>query len=293
MLLTFSPISSYTPPVQSPWEKALVAIAFALVLALGLTAAASFAFLLGRPGPAGTLSVLPSNTWWLAYREPGPRNTHQPLAIIAATAVAALAGAFAGLRAYRLHRDSRTPVLPYLLLFFLSLGTECLRGLTGALYASEGLISATLVLTRVVYWGRYVGLFALLLSSLYCVEMKYRHVYVLGGGALLVALALAATIPLDASTFLSQLTWKLGDEEGVGFTNLAIAVLVLATTAGAAVVKRERRFLLVAGGFLLLLAARELLFFAVAPVLLAGGIAALAAGAALCLRTLAGISREG
>ncbi len=278
--------------MHSPWEKALVAIAFVLVLALGLTAAASFALLLARPGPAGALSTLPSNTWWLAYREAGPRDTHQPLGIIAATVAAALMGAFAGLRAYQLHRDSRTPVLPYLLLFFLSLGTECLRGVTGVLYSSEDLISAALVLTRVVYWGRYVGLFALLLSSLYCVGMKYRHVYVLGGGALLVALALAATIPLDASTFLSQLTWKLGDEQGIGFTNLVIAVLILATTVGAAVVKRERRFFLVAGGFLLLLAARELLFFGVAPVPLACGIAALAAGAVLCLRTLASIYRE-
>ncbi len=139
MLLTFSPISSYTPTVRTPWEKALIATAFALVIALGLTASASFAFLLGRPGLAAALSELPSNSWWLSYREPAPQNAAEPLAVIAATLATAVVGAVAALRAYRLHLRNRTPALPYLVLFFLSLGTECLRGATGALYASDGL----------------------------------------------------------------------------------------------------------------------------------------------------------
>jgi hypothetical protein len=278
--------------VQSPWEKPLLVGAFVLVLALGLAASVSFAVLLGRPAAAETLSTLPSNPWWLIYSEPGRRNGAQPLWIIAATAAATVVGLIASLRVHSLHRNSRTPVLPYLLLFFLSLGTECLRGATAVLFAANRLIPASFVLTRAVYWGRYVGLFALLLSSLYCIEMKYRHIYALGGGALLLALALAANIPLDESTFLSQFTWKLGDGEGVWFTDTAIAALVLATTAGAAVIKRDKRFLALAGGFLLLLAARELLFFSVLPLPLASGIAALAAGAAVCLRTLARIYGE-
>ena len=279
-------------PVRSPWEKPLLAVAFALALLLGLAAAASFIFLLSRPSLASALSTLPSNPWWLVYRDPSPENGTQAMGVVAGTLGTAVAGGVASIGAYRLHRRSLTPVFPYLLLFFLSLTTECIRGATASLYISEHLISTAFVLTRIVYWGRYVGLFALLLASLSCIDMKYRRASVLGGAALLVALIIAASIPLDRSTFLSQFTWKLGDEEGVWFTNLVIAALIVLTTVGASVIKKDRRFLVVAGGFLLILAARELLFFSVLPLLLGGAIAGLAAGAVVCLRTLSGISRE-
>ena len=238
---------------------------------------------------AGALSTLPSNPWWLIYKDPGPKDATQPLIVIAAMVTATVVGLIASLRSRRLYRRSRTPVLPYLLLFFLTLGIECLRGPAALLFASDSSITTGIVLTRVVLWGRFAGLFALLIGGLYCIELKYRRVYVLGGGALLVALVIAASIPLDRTTFLSQFLWKLADEQGVWFVNFAVAALVILTTIGAAVLKKDKRFLVLAGGVVMLLTARELLFFMVQPLPLACGIAALAAGAVACLRSLSGI----
>lgn len=291
MVLTFSPISFYYARVRTSWEAGLLGIAFAIVLILGLIGCASFAFLLSQPAVAGSLSTLPSNPWWLIYRDPGPPDPAQPPGIVAAMAVATAIGFVFSLRSHRLYRRSRTHALPYLLLFFLSLGIECLRGPAAVLFSADMSITTSIVLTRAVYWGRFVGLLALLLCSLYCIELKYRHVYVLGGGSLLVALAIAASIPVDRTTFLSQLTWKLADEQGVWFMNFAIAVLVVLTAVGAAALKKDRRFLVFGGGLALLLTARELLFFMVQPVPLVCGIAALAAGAVVCLRSLSGIYR--
>jgi vacuolar-type H+-ATPase subunit I/STV1 len=278
--------------VHTSWEAGLLGIAFAIILVLGLIACVSFAFLLSRPALAGTLSILPSNPWWLIYRDSAPPDAAQPLRVIAALVMVTVIGFIFSLRAHRLYRNSRTPVLPYLLLFFLTLGIECLRGATAVLFATDTAMPTAIMLTRAVYWGRFAGLFALLLFSLICVELKYRHVYVLGGGSLLVAFAIAASIPVDRTTFLSQFMWKLADEQGVWFVNLVIAALVVVTTIGAAVLKQDRRFLVLAGGLALLLGARELLFFMVQPIPLACGIAVLAAGAVACLRTIAGIYRE-
>ena len=291
MVLTFSPISFYYARVRTSWEAALLGIAFAVILILGLIGCATFGFLLSQPARAGMLSTLPSNPWWLVYRDPGPRDSTQPLGIIAAVVAATGVGFVSSLRSHRLYLRSRTPVLPYLLLFFLSLGVECLRGPAAVLVAAGTAISTSVVLTRAVYWGRFVGLFALLLCSLYCIELRYRHVYVLGGGSLLVALAIAASIPVDRTTFLSQFTWKLGDEQGVLFVNFAIAALVVLTAVGAAVLKKDNRYLALAGGLIMLLAARALLFFMVEPIPLACAIFALTAGAVASLRSLSGIYR--
>ena len=278
--------------MRTSWEAGLFAVMLAVTGILFLVACASFAFLISRPALAGNLSGLPSNPWWFILREQGSKAAAQPFSILAAAA-AATAVAFAfSVRTQGLHRHNRTPVFPYLTLFFLTVGIECLRGIIAVLYATNGSIQAGVTLTRAVYWGRFVGLFALLFTGLYCTDMKYRHVYVLGGGALLVALAVAASIPIDRTVFLSQLTWKLADEEGVWFVNIVIGALVLLTTIGAFALKRDRRYLAAAGGFALLLGARDLLFFMVEPVALAGGIAALAAGAVVCMRSLGGIYKE-
>ena len=289
MLLTFSPISSYNSRVRTSWDAGIFIAAVVLVVALALTAAGSAAFLLGRPGMAETLTDLPTNPWWLIYHDPGSGTSAQPLLVMGASVVAVAIGLGFAFRTRGLYRRSRTPVLPYLLLFFLTLGTECLRAPSAMLYAADSSIPFAVILTRTVYWGRFVGLLALLLSSLYCMDLKYRRFYMLGGGVLLVALAMAATIPIDRSTFLSQFLWKLGDEEGVWFVDLSISALTLLTTIGAAVLKRDRRFFMVAGGFLLLLAAREVLFFGVRMLPLACGLGMLAVGAVFCLRSVAGI----
>ena len=273
--------------MRTSLEAGLLAAALAVVLILALASCASLAFILRTPAVSASLSGLPTNPWWLIVLDQGPKDP-APW-VISAVSASTILGLVFSLRAHRLHRRNPTPVLPYLVLFFLTLGMECLRGVTAVLYATNGSVQAGVALTRAVYWGRFVGLFALLLASLYCTELKYRHVYVLGGGAFLVALAIAASIPIDRTTFLSQLTWKLADEEGVWFVHVVISALVLLTVIGAFVQKRDRRFLLVAGGLALLLGARELLFFVAQPAGLAGALACLTAGAMVCMRSFAAI----
>jgi hypothetical protein len=180
-------------------------------------------------------------------------------------------------------------LFPALILFLFSLGPECLRAGTAYLYATDGSISAVVVLTRIIYWARFVGLLGLLLTGLYCIDFKYKRYAVLTAVIFLVSFAMAAYIPVDRTVFLAQLTWKLGDEQGVWFMSLIIGALALCTAAAAAPVKRNGRHLWLAAGLALLLASRELLFFGSNPMVLSAGLIALTAGLMLSLRIVAAL----
>jgi hypothetical protein len=271
----------------------IISFRVALILSalLAAAAAAAVAVFLLQPDLAGELGRLAANPWWFAYQDPGSTPALSGVWRIAAAAAAAVIGILAALRAHNLFGKSASPLLPFLILFFFSLSLEGLRAATALLYAADGSIDASILLTRVMYWGRFVGLLGLLAAGLYCIDMKYRSFRILAGVVFLVSFAVAAYIPVDRTAFLAQMTWKLGDEQGVWFVNLMIGVLVLLTSAGGTLIRRDRRFLWLAGGMAFLLASREILFFAVNPIVLGAGLVCLAAGAVACLRVLAVVYR--
>ncbi len=275
----------------------------ALALLIGIGASALLAVFLTVPSVGQPLSALPDHPWWFVYaearsasQEPGtvasalqsPNPAWSVAAAIAATALA-LPACF---RARAMIGRASSPIAMFLIVFFLSLCLEGLRVGAAFLVVSGRSIPAAVVLTRVVYGGRFLGILALLAAGLYCMEMKYAKHFLLALGALAVSFAMGASIPIDRTIFVAQLTYKLGDEQGLWFVSLVLGILVLAAGAGAALVRRDRRFLVLAGGSALLLAGREILFFSTRPALLAVGLAVLLGGTVLWLRGLAGILKE-
>ena len=265
-----------------------------VVLLLAAGAAVGLIVLLATPRLTDALRALPVNSWWFIYSAPGDAAAGLPGGSLAAApwrigaAIASsILSLLAVLRARTIYRRSPSPIIPFLMMFLLALGLECLRAGTALLVAADSPISFSVFLTRVIYWGRFVGLLGVLLAGLYAMELKYTKVIVLGGLVLLVSFAMAAYIPVDRTVFLAQMTWKLGDEQSVWFLNLALAALALLTGAVAALVRKGRRTTLLAAGIALFLIAREVEFFAVQPVSLAAGLAAQALGTVLSLRALA------
>ncbi len=268
---------------KSPGDLAFSSASVLLTL-LAAVAAASVVALLLMPGVLERLDALPENPWWLHYRDPARGTEALALWRIGAAAAASfvsLAGAF---RLRTLYRREPSPVLPFIMVFLFALGLECLRAGTAVLFALDGPVSPSILLTRAMYWGRFVGMLGLLVASLYCTELKYRKFFLLAGVVLLISFAMAAYIPVDRSVFLVQLTWKLGDEQSVWFVNLAIGVLTILTATAAALTRGGRRFILLATAIAVLVCSRELLFFATQPALLGAGIVTQAAGAVLCMR---------
>jgi hypothetical protein len=271
--------------------------AAALALLVGIGASALLAVFLTVPSAGQSLSSLPDHPWWFVYAEARGASAGQRAGVAplqspsplwsAAAAIAATALAIpACFRARALVGRASSPIATFLILFFLTLCIEGLRVAAAFLVVTGRSIPAAVVLTRAVYGGRFLGILALLAAGLYCMEMKYAKHLLLALGALAVSFAMAASIPIDMTVFVAQLTYKLGDEQGLWFVSLVLGILVLAAGAGAALVRRDPRFLVLAGGSALLLAGRETLFFSTRPVLLALGLTLLAGGMILWLRGL-------
>jgi hypothetical protein len=275
--------------MRTPAGTVAFYVAAVITVLLIASAALALVFFLADPRTAEPLLSLPDNTWWFIYHDQLQGSSPGSLLRIGAAMATACIAAAAAFRALALFRRTGSLLFPALMLFLFSLGPECLRAGTAYLYAMDGSISAIVVLTRMIYWARFVGLLGLLLAGLYCIDFKYRRYGVLIAVIFLVSFAMAAYIPVDRTVFLMQLTWKLGDEQGVWFVSLILGALALCTAAAAAPTKRERRYLWLAAGLALLLVSRELLFFGANPVILAAGLAALIGGIALCLRMITGL----
>ena len=264
-----------------------------VALLLAAIGGLSLAFLASDARARAVLATLPDHPWWLVYRAP-PGDDGAAWAVGASTAAALLAAAtlFAGRRWCR-----RWPELPALAagLFLLMLGFECLRGATAFLVVTDRSLAAAHFLSRVVCWARFTGLLSLLAVSLHALDLPDARPGVLLPVALVASLAMAASVPVDRTAFLAELTFRLGDEQGVWFVELVIGALIPLSVIAAAVVRREARLARLAVALALLLVGRELLFFSLRPARLAGSLVLLVGGSALLVWELGrpyGAARE-
>jgi hypothetical protein len=223
------------------------------------------------------LDGLVDHPWWLVYR--GTAGPDAPAwAAGAAAAAALLAGALLlGGRG----AAARSPELPAIAagLFLLTVAFEPLRGAIALLEAAGRSVTLALFLSRAVCWARFAGLLSLLLVALHALEIREQRPVVLVPVALVAALAMAASVPVDRTTFLAQLVFRLGDEQGVWFVNLVIGALAPLSVAAAAFARRQPRLAGLAAAFVLLLASRDLLFFGIGPLRLGLSLGLLALGA--------------
>ncbi len=252
-------------------------------------AALGLGLLLAQPGLAAPLRSLPGNPWWFRSSEPVEGGSAAALWRIGAAGAAACIACLAAMRGRARDPKGSSPIRSFTTVFLFSLGLECLRAGTALLYAVDGPVSVAIMLTRVMYWGRFTGLLGLLVASLYCIDMKLQKFTILAGAVFIVSFAMAAYIPMDRTVFLSQLTWKLGDEQGVWFVNTMIGILVVLTGGAGALIRRDAAAILRAAGLALFIVSRELLFFATRPTLLGAGLGALLAGIVVSLSALPGV----
>jgi hypothetical protein len=267
-----------------PAIAAACTVGAAGALMLAALGGLALAFLLTDARARAALAGLPDHPWWLVYH--GPAGGDAAAWAVGAAVAATLVAATALFTTRRL--AERCPALPVLSAghFLLTIAFECLRGLTAFLVAADRSLTAALFLSRVVCWARFTGLLSLLAMALHALEMPGGRPGVLLPVVLVASLAMAASVPVDRTTFLAQLTFRLGDEQGVWFVNLVIGALIPLSLTAAAIVRREARLARLAGSFVLLLVARDLLFFGLRPLRLGCGLALLAGGSALMLDAL-------
>lgn len=190
-------------------------------------------------------------------------NHHHRQAVLTLTRLAAilLYSVGAGLALQRFFRKTVSPEMFFFIFFVISLSFEALRA-GPLLFAISGEPSYYgTVLTRAVEFGRFFGVFCLFVSGLYATGIDYSKFEVVLGVALLVAFTLAFSIPVDPSTFLPNLMYRIGGGDQILFVFLALEFFSILNFLLAAYLRRARDYLLLAVGLAATIAGMDLLLY--------------------------------
>jgi hypothetical protein len=231
------------------------------------------------------LSQLVSHQWWLTYHTASPSSAQYLwyAAVIFANAVFVFV---IGVILKAFYRRTASAEVFFFLVFLFTFPFELLKPWNAVLSIHGGSILVNLVLSRIIFFGRFFGWAALFISSLYAIDIRYHKFGILLLIALLLSLTLASSMPVDTSTLLADFLFRLGDETAILFITLISQLLAVTNYFVAAYRRQNRRFILAAVAILLVIVGNHGVTFFGSPVQLMLGFFAGAAGTLLFLRQM-------
>ncbi len=208
-------------------------------------------------------------------QNPMTRQTILTLCRLAAMVVYSVG---AGLALQRFFRKTVSSEMFFFIFFVISLSFEAFRAGPLLLELSSQPSYYGTVLTRVVEFSRFFGVFCLFISGLYATGIDYPKFEVVLGTALLVAFALAFSIPVDSSTFLPTLMYRIGGGDQILFVFLALELFAVLNFLLAAYLRRAKDYLILALGLTAAIVGEDLLLFVAWSPAAALGLVLLVAG---------------
>ncbi len=216
---------------------------------------------------------------WLVFRW-----TAAPISVAWVMAGTAVSGLAASVGAYFLRRFFRKTSAPEVFFFTLFTITLCFESLRSVELYFLFLNLPTLygiIVTRVVYFGYFLGAFCLLGSSLYTAGVQYQKYGNALGIAALVSFALAYVVPIDSLSPFPSLLFRIGNETTTQTIALVIGMLTLLSYAMSVVTGGTEDRLPIALAVLMVILGRELLFYLSNPVVVTAGAILLIGGMVL------------
>jgi hypothetical protein len=203
------------------------------------------------------------------------------LAGIGSTALFSVVGGF-GFR--RLFRRTSSLEIFFFLTFIVTLSFDGLR-ILNLLFIMENLSPyyGTFV-TRIIYFGYFLGLISLFASSLYSGNEQYQKMGMVVGLILLFSLALAYTLPVDSTVFHRSLLYRVGGEQYILLVRIGLEILALIGFGRSAFLSGAREQWIICGSIGMVIIGRELLFFLYSPLLIGAGFLLLTGGTFLFSR---------
>jgi len=184
----------------------------------------------------------------------------------------------AGLALQRFFRKTASSEMFFFVFFVISLSFEAFRAGPLLLELSSQPSYYGTVLTRMVEFSRFFGVFCLFISGLYATGIDYPKFETVLGIALFVAFALAFSIPVDSSTFLPSLMYRIGGGNQILFVFLALELFSILNFLLAAYLRRAKDYLILALGLTAAIVGEDLLLFVSWTPAAAIGLALLVAG---------------
>jgi hypothetical protein len=130
--------------------------------------------------------------------------------------------------------------------------------------------SWALSITRIAWFARFLSISALLNVGLFTGDLPFQRSGITFGVGALVALAVAALLPLDITQPTGNLLYRVGSEKSLSLVCVSLELLSVMSLLGTALENENRRYLLLVGAFFLIVVALDMLFFVSRPLVIIG-----------------------
>ena len=250
-----------------------IGLLLVFVLLLGFSAAAVFVLVGDIALP---LSELQAGQSWLGLRwASGDYQIYWLLGGVFVQGVASFVGLWTMLRMFR---KTTAPEMFFFSVFVFTLAIDLVKGgqLVILILQYPPLYGA--MLTRILHFGHFFGIFCLLSSSLYLGGLEYQKTGVVVGLGALIALTLAYSLPVDFSRLFPNLMNPAGDQTTIQVIALLLNFLVVLNVLYAIAAVQEPAYVALLGALLLVIAGREVALYVASPVVYAPAVGALIVG---------------
>ena len=117
------------------------------------------------------------------------------------------------------------------------------------------------LITRTVYFGRFLGTLVILASGLFSLGAEYQRMEIFLGVAFLLALSLSAAVSIDITETSTNRLFKLGNARELGIISILFLFFGIFNYVLFAVQNSSKDHALIALGLALVITGREMLFF--------------------------------
>lgn len=244
-----------------------------LLLAVGI---GTTVWALNSGGELSAFLEHPLQVWWSAQRDAKPQDL---LWVLGALLLVPAGGIVGGALFLVSFRKTAAPEIFLFTVMLLSLAFDAARPAYLLLDSYDVPWYFGVVLSRVVYFGRFFGLFCAFGASLFAVGTQYQRLGTILMVAFVLSFSLAYAVQIDSLGFMATLQYRLADGKGIAVLFVALQALAVVNFVAGSYIRGTSDYVFLAIGIALASVGRELTFFPAGPVHVLGGTALLLAGA--------------
>lgn len=122
------------------------------------------------------------------------------------------------------------------------------------------------LLTRMIYFGRFLGTLVILAAGLFAHGAEYQRMEIYLGAAFLLSVSLSTAMPVDFTVFDGNLLYAVGNSRELGIVSVLFLAFGVFNFLLYAIQNRSTDYALIGLGLALAVVGREMLFFMQGPI---------------------------
>lgn len=162
---------------------------------------------------------------------------------------------------YLSFRKTTAPEMFFFLIFLISISFDCLKAMQALFTIREVAPYYAGLMTRLVYFGKYLGTMCILVSGLFAHNTEYQRMEIYLGVALLLSFTLSYAVPVDFTTLRPNLLSAIGYAEELFIISTLFLAFGVLNYLYSALQDRSSSHLLMATGITAVIIGRELVFY--------------------------------